>query len=98
VSSLRPITAVPALQARADIDESEHSLPLFEQNDILHGALGRFRRNLDLQCARQNRSQGLAVDEIDSARRCCGQRDATRRRGLLRRRHANGGQNRHHKR
>ncbi len=92
--SLRPVAAIPAFQGRTNIDESEHGLAFFEENDILHRALSRFRCDLDLQGTRQNRGQGLAVDEIDAARRCCGQGDATGGRELLRHRHVNGRQNR----
>src|SRR5262249_40229485 len=94
VRSLRPIAAVPPLQGGADIDEGEHGFAFFEENDILHRALSRFGSHLDLQRARENGGQSLAVDEIDAARRCGGQGDATRRRDLLRHRHVNGRQKR----
>ena len=69
--SLRPLAAVPALQGRTYINKSEHCLALFEQDDVLYGALRHFRRDLDLQSTRQNSGQGLAIDEKDSARSRC---------------------------
>src|SRR4029453_164098 len=63
--SLRPVAAVPALQGRTCIDEGEHGLASFEQNDILHRALSRFGCHLDLQSTRENWCQGLAINEID---------------------------------
>src|SRR5262249_38428382 len=85
---------VERLGSNALMREGEHGLAFFEENDILCRALSRFGSHLDLQRARENGGQGLAVDEIDAARRCGGQGDATRRRDLLRHRHVNGRQKR----